>query len=1063
MFSTLLSLFVALLCSAQGEVNVNVTEAGTLGSLLGDKKMEITTLTVTGKINGDDVAVLRTITDGALRNLDLKGADIVAGGGPFYQDYDGMTWYTEDNKVPAHMFDQCNIATVVLPETAVEISESAFANCFNLTKVVIGPKVTKVGAYAFYYCEKLAEAELPDYIEELGANAFSNCGSLTNIHFPLNLKNIGTMCFMACDGIEEVVLPEGMISLGMAAFFNAKGVKKVVLPASLSDIQSKAFSNCESLMEIYEYAVNIPTFGTKVFNGVDKNNCVVYVPMGMADDYSECDAFMDFANIQEFNTAQRDVTVTVTEPGTLSQLLGDEALKTIERITIKGKINNTDLKTLSMMAEGEDYITGERVYNLSYIDMQDADIVKGGEDNFVEGQIYEAADNTLTGFTFSYKKGLEQVILPKSLEVIGDGAFNEASNITKVTIFDKVRYVGGVSFYGTGITEVEIPEGVEMIVMSAFNSCKSLTTVKLPSTLRIIEQMAFMNCDALQEITIPEGMTKIGMAAFFSCDNLKKIYLPSTLEDTGSKTFASCYEVEEVHIKATTPPVWNNKPFAQIYETARLYVPVGCKEAYKSVLDEEGNGWGEFWYIEEEAGEDDPSDTEGTVFVNGLYYNLHDADMSAVVTYGSNSIEEGRCTPEYMVDFIEIPSTISVGSKQYTVKGIGQDAFRFDSELKEIVIPETVDSIGESAFKLCSYLEYVTLPAKLSKIGRHAFFSCESISEIAIPASVKEIEEGAFAYCSSLKNVELPESLELISNDLFKCCTKLETITLHEGLRSIGSYAFSECENIAAFALPESLETIGEGSFESCWNLQEISIPSKIKVIPALAYLYCKSVQNIVIPDNVERIEQYAFSYCKAATNVTIGANVEFIGKNAFEMCPVESLVFADGSKACVLESDVEADYGEISAFEDSKLTNIYYGREVQNFVRWNTELVEEITFGPEMNVWYDDYCGATAQRIIAKMADPAQMVPNFDENVYQNAQLIVPAGMVEAYAAAEGWSRFINIMDENGVTTGINGVAEDSADCEYYGADGVRNDRLVKGINIIKSDNGKVKKVYIR
>ncbi len=630
--STFLSLLAVLICSAQSEVNVNVTDAGTLGTLLGEKKNEVTKLTVAGKINGDDVAVLRDMTNAALKDIDLKDAVIVAGGSAFYKDQNGVEWNTEDNKVPGHMFDQCILNSIVLPETVLEIGESAFNGCTNLTSVIFGSQLKKIGNNAFYNCEGLTDIYLPDYMEEIGENTFANCKNIANVHFSLNLKNIGAMSFMECVNLQEVILPEGLISLGMKAFFNAKGVKKVVLPASLSDIQSEAFSNCVSLMEIYEYAVNIPTFGSDVFNGVDKNKCVVYVPTGMANDYSECNAFMDFANIQEFKTTQRDVTVTVTKPGTLGSLLGNETLKSIEKITIKGKINNDDLCILSMMTQGVDYISEKREYNLRYIDMQDADIVAGGEDNYADGEFYFSADNTLTGCTFNYRTGLEQIILPKSLEVIGEGAFNGATNVTDVTIFDKVREIEGSAFYGSGIRHINLPEGIETIHMSTFSSCENLEEITLPSSLKNIEKMAFMNCKLLEEIRIPEGISTFGMGVFFGCEKLMRVWLPSTITDMGSMTFTSCYDIEEIHVSATTPPAWNNKPFEYIYEKAVLYVPVGCKEAYKSVVDEEGNGWGAFYNIQEENGE-----------VTGINNSVVD-DMEGAEYYNINGVRIDKPT-----------------------------------------------------------------------------------------------------------------------------------------------------------------------------------------------------------------------------------------------------------------------------------------------------------------------------------------------------------------------------------------------------------------------------------
>ena len=1062
LFSTFLSLFVAMICCAQNEVKINVTDAGTLGSLLGDKKMEISSLTVTGKINSDDVSVMRMMSGAMLRNIDLKNADLVAGGQPFHTDYDGIQWSTEDNKIPGHMFEECPIETIVLPESATEIGDWAFASNHDLKNVVFGGSLKKIAPYAFYYCQGLTDVELSDYIETIGDDAFANCNGIENIHFPLNLKEIGMMCFMGCQKIKEIILPEGMLSVGMAGFFNCLAAKKLVLPASLSDIQSKAFTNCSALEEIYEYAVNIPTFGSSAFSGVDGNLCTVYVPEGMADEYSECDAFRNFANIEEFDTTKRDITVNVSKPGTLASLLGEQAMKTIEKITIKGTINNDDLITLAGMAHGEDYVTEEREYHLSYIDMKDAVIVAGGEPTCCDGGVYEGADNTLTGYTFFFSNGLEEIILPETLEYIAEGAFYYAQNLKNITLFGNVKSFGDFSFYAAGIGKINIPEGIETIGMSTFNSCKNLVEVKLPSTLTAIKDMAFMNCDMLEEIRIPEGIKTFGMAAFFSADNLKRIWLPSTLIDMGNKTFGTDVNVEEVHIAATVPPVWGTCPFGYIFESCKLYVPVGCIDAYKEIMDDEGNGWGEFQTILEENG-DKPSEIDNPVLSNGIYYNLSNSDMSAVVTYNDADFIKGQCTAEYEIEKIVVPSTVTYNDKVYTVKGIGRDAFRFNKVLKEIELPETIDSIGESAFKLCNYLEKVIIPANVKEIGRHAFFSCESLKEVNLPVNATRIDEGAFAYCSVLKSVTFPETIENISDNMFMCCTSLTDVKLHDGIKTVGNYAFSECSVLEHLVLPESVEIIGMGAFESCWKLQEIIIPSKVKDIEPSAFMYCKAVTSLVIPESVEKIGDYAFTNCKALNDVTIGSNVEYIGRNVFEACPIENLKFEDGTKTCLIEDNLSIDDGEIHAFEEIALKNIYFGRNVENFKGWYKDNVETITFGSQMTTWQDDYCGDYAEKIIALMTDPTQMVPNFTEDLYQNAVLVVPAGLADKYAAAEGWNKFVNIMDENGVATGIEAIVSD-ADVEgYYDINGIRINNLVKGLNIVKMKNGETRKIFVK
>lgn len=66
------------------------------------------------------------------------------------------------------------------------------------------------------------------------------------------------------------------------------------------------------------------------------------------------------------------------------------------------------------------------------------------------------------------------------------------------------------------ITEVIIPEGMEVIGDSAFYICENLEKVSLPSTLKMIDVLAFDRCDSLSELTIPASVEYICDSAFYS-------------------------------------------------------------------------------------------------------------------------------------------------------------------------------------------------------------------------------------------------------------------------------------------------------------------------------------------------------------------------------------------------------------------------------------------------------------------------------------------------------------------------------------------------------------------
>lgn len=71
-------------------------------------------------------------------------------------------------------------------------------------------------------------------------------------------------------------------------------------------------------------------------------------------------------------------------------------------------------------------------------------------------------------------------------------------------------------------------------------------------------------------------------------------------------------------------------------------------------------------------------------------------------------------------------------------------------------------------------------------------------------------------------------------------------------------------------------------------------------------------------------------------------------------------------------------------------------------------------------------------------------------ESQFGSASLPLPAKM------------FIHINGEDN-TTGISNVATEDSGCEYYGLDGVRKDKMAKGINIVKMKNGRVVKMVRR
>ena len=116
----------------------------------------------------------------------------------------------------------------------------------------------------------------------------------------------------------------------------------------------------------------------------------------------------------------------------------------------------------------------------------------------------------------SFQDKLE-VVLPKSLKVIGCSAFYECKNLVSVNIPNSVTSIGEKAFYKCSeLTSVTIPNSVTSIGESAFFLCSSLTSITIPNSVTSIGNRAFYNCKSLTSVTIEneEGKVAIGKYAF---------------------------------------------------------------------------------------------------------------------------------------------------------------------------------------------------------------------------------------------------------------------------------------------------------------------------------------------------------------------------------------------------------------------------------------------------------------------------------------------------------------------------------------------------------------------
>lgn len=281
-----------------------------------------------------------------------------------------------------------------------------------------------------------------------------------------------------------------------------------------------------------------------------------------------------------------------------------------------------------------------------------------------------------------------EVVIPNSVTVIGDSAFEDCSSLKEIAIPDSVTVIGGSAFEGCkSLQEIAIPNNVKSIENSTFQNCSSLRKITIPEGVTAIGSHALANCKSLQEINIPDGVSVICSSTFANCCNLKEISIPNGVNLIDIYAFSGCSSLKKITIPNRVKEIHG-------------YAFRGCNSLQEIIIPDEVQRIGYCAFS-------GCSSLKEITIPDGVTV------IDAGAFYGCSSLQE-----------IIIPEG---------VKTIGEYTFEGCSNLNEITIPKGVTSIEGLAFKNCSGLTQVTIwgtPA----IAKDAFSGCKKIKKIVISA-----------------------------------------------------------------------------------------------------------------------------------------------------------------------------------------------------------------------------------------------------------------------------------------------------------------------------------------
>lgn len=324
------------------------------------------------------------------------------------------------------------IKDLVIPNTVTAIRDGAFIGCSGLRSVTIPSSVTSIGWFAFDSCTNLTSLTSNAFTDCISHVAFIGCNSLSNIIIengnPIyDSRNdcnaiIETASNTLVFGCKNTLIPNSVTSIGNNAFLHCSGLTSIDIPNSVSSIGDGAFSGCWNLTEIYSLALVPPTLGSDSFDYYNS----LFVPYNALETYKTADYWKDFTNIDCITFDVDSKYYRVMDAGTVSVMTNNN-----EGILYSGDVAIPD----SVTYEGYTFaVTG------------------------IEGNAFDGCFE------------LTSVVIPNSVEIIGEQAFQGC----------------------TGLKSVTIGSGVTAIGAKAFNYCNALETVKCFGTVPPV--MASTDC-----------------------------------------------------------------------------------------------------------------------------------------------------------------------------------------------------------------------------------------------------------------------------------------------------------------------------------------------------------------------------------------------------------------------------------------------------------------------------------------------------------------------------------------------------------------------------------------
>lgn len=484
------------------------------------------------------------------------------------------------------------------------------------------------------------------------------------------------------------------------------------------------------------------------------------------------------------------------------------------------------------------------------------------------------------GVTYYLPKKLKEIVVTNTATAIADFAFQNATQITKVTLAtakeDKpyTTEIGNYAFANTGSIEVNLGS-VEIIGNAAFRN-SGIATVEF-TALKKMGVDAFNGTKNVTVVSFADAPIDNVSARAFANSSIESVRLG------GIKTISmSAFADSKLSLILDGESVETIKKMA-FYKTKITTVGI-----FQNVVDIEEKAFHETDFFNNES---------GLVVIGKVLYSAKSeggtiTPNTNVVSIAPYAFKDAQYTMLDLSDFSNL-------------KYIESYAFAGNGNIVEVTLPASLSEIKDNAFKGSSIQEInLSACSNISRIWQYAFAECKALNTITFATftstndmAVKlAINDYAFSGCIALKKLNLPENLGTLDSYAFKGCTALTTVNFVANEKFITPETTEGGTDPAPEAYDPAglVTTIGDGAFMDCTSLTTITLPYFIARIGNSAFENCTALATFTTMDGADKktaalrtIGDRAFFGNTSLNNVDVNTTkgVNTIGVSAFENC----------------------------------------------------------------------------------------------------------------------------------------------------------------------------------